>query len=105
MANRAPIIGAWYEEVETGDVFEVVAVDEDTASIEIQYVGGELSELDFESWGQMVLLRAEAPEDMNASYELSNEDMQDYEDIRIPDFMDDPLSSIESDSMYGFEEY
>lgn len=105
MASKFPEIGGWYEEMETGDTFEVVAIDESAATIEIQYVDGELSELDFESWLQMALIPAEAPEDMNASYELSSEDSYGYDNMLGPDIMDDPLSSIESDTLYGLEDY
>ncbi len=105
MATQMPVIGAWYEEAETSDIFEVVAVDESNATIEIQYLGGELGEIDFESWQQMVLLPAEPPEDINASYELSDEDIHSYDDIQMPGFMDDPLSFIESDTMYGVDDY
>ena len=53
MASQVPVIGAWYEDASQDDIFEVVALDEHSGSIEIQHVGGEVSEIDFETWHHM----------------------------------------------------
>ncbi|MFO1422853.1 MAG: DUF6763 family protein [Candidatus Competibacteraceae bacterium] len=42
MSDVDPIIGNWYRNQETGNDFEVVALDEDAQTIEIQYFDGEL---------------------------------------------------------------
>ena len=39
-----PNVGDWFSNLETGDLFEVVAIDEASGSIGIQYLGGELEE-------------------------------------------------------------
>jgi hypothetical protein len=49
MASQVPVIGAWYQDATEDQIFEVVAIDEQAALIEIQYVDGEVSELDFET--------------------------------------------------------
>ncbi len=105
VARQYPIIGAWYQDAVEDVLFEVVAVDDHSATIEIQFIGGEVSEIDYESWKQMVLLPAEAPEDWQASYEISSEDSQQVDDVFIPDNYEDPLSSIEPDSSVGQEDY
>jgi hypothetical protein len=105
MASQAPIIGTWYQDATEDQIFEVVAVDEDAGFVEIQYVDGEVSELDFETWQQMLLLSAKPPEDWRASYELSNEDRSATDDIYIPDQWSDPFSDLDSDTIYGIEDY
>ncbi|MGV6806960.1 MAG: DUF6763 family protein [bacterium] len=105
MATRAPIIGQWYQDAERDDLFEVVAVDEIEATIEIQYLDGELGEIDFETWQQLVLLPAAEPEDMTASYEISGEDLHEMDDIVVPERWDDPIGSIESESFSGWDDF
>ncbi len=104
MASKVPIVGSWYQDAEEDQLFEVVAVDENAGTVEIQYVDGELSEIDFDSWGQLLLLPAEPPEDWRASYELSNEDMRDTDEIYQPTDMSDPLSMVEGDTIYGLDD-
>lgn len=105
MAKQYPTIGAWYQDAEEDLLFEVVAVDDYSNTIEIQFLGGEVSELDLDSWNQMVLLPAEAPEDWRASYEISSEDSHEIDDVFIPDNHQDPLSSIEPDNSIGQDDY
>ena len=104
MASQVPIIGAWYQDATEDQIFEVVAVDEHTTTIEIQYLDGEISELDFETWQQMLLLSAKPPEDWRASYELSQEDSSMMDDIVIPENWNDPLSDLDSYTIYGLDD-
>lgn len=104
MASQVPVIGAWYQDATEDQIFEVVAVDEQAALVEIQYLDGEVSELDFETWQQMILLSAKPPEDWRASYELSHEDSSMMDDIFIPENLSDPLSDLDSDIIYGLDD-
>ena len=47
--NAQPEIGAWYR-VRGGDSFEVVAIDEDDGTIEVQYFDGTVEEMEREDW-------------------------------------------------------
>lgn len=105
MAKQMPVTGGWYQDAAEDVLFEVVAVDEHALTIEVQFESGELGEFDFETWMQMVVLPAEAPEDWRVPFELSDDDSLDPDDIYIPNVFDDPLSSIESDSYYGLDDY
>jgi len=105
VAIQAPVIGSWYQDAAEDQLFEVVAVDEDAGAIEIQFLGGEVSEVDFDTWRQMLLLTAKAPEDWKASYELSNEDSSMYDDIYVPDNWSDPFSDLDSDTIYGLDDF
>jgi hypothetical protein len=49
MANPNPGVGAWYR-LSGGEPFEVVALDDDDGTIEVQYADGTLEELDREDW-------------------------------------------------------
>jgi hypothetical protein len=64
MATEAePIIGNWYQDVETGAEFEVTMLDEDAGSVEIQHFDGTIEELDLDAWYTLALEPIEPPED------------------------------------------
>ncbi len=105
MAKQIPVIGEWYQDAAEDVLFEVVAVDEDAGTIEVQYEAGEVGEFDFDNWMQLVVLPAEAPEDWRVPYELSDDDGQDPDDVYMPGAFDDPLASIETDSFYGLDDF
>ena len=105
MASSFPVIGAWYSDSVEDQSFEVVAVDEQFGTVEIQYLGGEVSEFDLETWSQLRLTPAEAPEDAGAAYELPQEDEWGKDDVIIPDNYINPLSSIEPESFPGTEDF
>jgi uncharacterized protein DUF6763 len=58
-----PEVGLWYAHRDKGQLFQVVAVDEDEGVVEIQDFDGDVDEFDLDIWHSMPLLRAEAPED------------------------------------------
>lgn len=64
--------GQWYTHLETGQIFEIVALDEASTSIEIQYVDGDIDEIDAEAWDQLPLGYAAAPEDPGAGFDGAN---------------------------------
>ncbi|MFZ5653219.1 MAG: DUF6763 family protein [Pseudomonadota bacterium] len=102
MAKRNPVIGNWYQDAAEDRLFEVVAVDEDTGDIAIQYVDGDISEIDLETWRQMVLLPAEPPDDIRELEDLAvEEDDENYREFG----WEDPLSELEPDSYPGYDEY
>jgi hypothetical protein len=77
MAVSQPSIGNWYR-ISGGEIFEVVAVDDDDGTIEIQYFDGTVEEMDIEDWDSQyedgVLETAEAPEDWSGSVDVEPED-------------------------------
>ncbi|WP_051686919.1 DUF6763 family protein [Microbulbifer sp. HZ11] len=108
MARIAPEIGNWFENFDTGDLFEVVAVDHPARTIEIQYVDGSLDEIDFQNWPGMPVIGAAAPEDPNAGYGTVADEMQDEEDAgyRSPIFSpaQSAIDRLEGESFPGTDE-
>jgi len=72
-----PTIGDWYR-YSGGELFEVVAIDEDEGTIEIQHFDGTVEELDFDdwatSWHDREIETAAAPEDWSGSVDMDAED-------------------------------
>jgi hypothetical protein len=73
MVGPQPGIGDWYR-LTGGELFEVVALDEDDGTIEIQYFDGTIEEMDVEDWNDQwddgALEAAEAPEDWSGSVDV-----------------------------------
>ena len=80
MSDVDPIIGNWYRNQETGNDFEVVALDEDAQTIEIQYFDGELEELDLDAWYELAIESIEAPEDWSGPFDQLESDDLGYEE-------------------------
>jgi hypothetical protein len=57
-----PVKGQWYENLEDEDSFRVLSVDEDAELVEIEYLDGDLEELDLDTWHELDLERIEQPE-------------------------------------------
>lgn len=77
MAAPQITIGDWYR-LSGGELFEVVAVDEDEGTIDIQYFDGTVEEMDREDWDAQwedgALEGAEAPEDWSGSVDIEASD-------------------------------
>ncbi|HTT03015.1 MAG TPA: DUF6763 family protein [Steroidobacteraceae bacterium] len=73
MAFLQPTVGEWYR-LSGGELFEVVAVDDDDGTIEVQYFDGTVEEMDLEDWEAQCeeagLEAAEPPEDWSGSVDV-----------------------------------
>jgi len=76
-----PVAGQWYENVEEDDSFRVLSVDPDAELVEIEYLDGDIEEIDLDTWHEMDLERIEEPEGWAADDdEDEEEDEEDDED-------------------------
>ena len=96
-------VGSWYQDLQTGTEFEVVAVDEAAQTIEAQLRDGALCEYDLDSWSQMMLRSIEEPEDWRDPFELGAEDAGDPDRPWQPDHAN-PLDRIEPDAINGLDD-
>lgn len=73
------MVGSWYQ-VRPEPAFEIVAIDEDAETIEVQYLDGTLQEFDFSAWHQMPVEPAAAPADYTAALDMDHEtyDLDEY---------------------------
>jgi hypothetical protein len=68
-----PVVGDWYKNPR-GDLFEVVALDEDDGTVGIQYFDASLESVDLDAWFELALEPAEAPEDWSGPLDIERED-------------------------------
>ena len=85
-----PVKGQWYENVEEEETFRVLSVDEDAELVEIEYLDGDIEELDLDTWHEMDLERIEEPEGWAGGDDDDDEDEdEDDEDLDDDDEDDD----------------
>ncbi len=91
-----PIVGEWYKNLDDEQTFEVVAVDEDEGTVEIQYFDGEIEEIDLENWYELNLESIEPPEDWSGPFDDLERDDLGYTDMSMhPDEWSNPLDELD----------
>ena len=88
-----PVPGQWYENLEDEESFRVLTVDEDSELVEIEYLDGEIEEIDLETWHEMDLEQTEEPE----GWAKSDEEDEDEEEEEDEDEDDDDWDDDEDD--------
>ena len=99
-----PTPGQWYENLEEEESFRVLSVDEDSELIEIEYLDGDIEEIDVEAWHEMDLEMTEEPEgwsdadeDEDEEEEEEDEDEDDEDWDEDDDEDDDDLDDDEDE--------
>jgi hypothetical protein len=99
--DNEPVPGQWYQNVEEEETFRVLTVDEDSELIEIEYLDGDIEELDVEAWHEMDLELTSEPEgwsdeeDEDEDEEKEEDDDEDEDDDDWDDDDDDDLDDDE----------
>jgi len=104
MSRHPPQVGQWYQDRGSGQVFEVVALDQDEGTIQVQYLDGAITDYDIEAWAEADLHRAAEPEDWRAAFELDEDPSLDIDAVFHPVNWASPLSRIEPEAVLGVED-
>jgi hypothetical protein len=93
-----PIVGQWYRGGGS-ELFEVVAIDEEDQTIELQYFDGTVTEIEFDAWNDLLIEgsidNADAPEDWSGAIDVEIEDLdRDSEDAIRPAWSRSPDGSL-----------
>lgn len=84
MSSIKPELGSWYQDNENR-YFEVVAHDEDTGLIEVQFFDGAIDEIDSDIWIDLEVKASAEPEDVRGALDdLSTDDLGDTEAVLHP---------------------
>ena len=79
----------WYENIEEEESFHVLSVDEDSELIEIEYLDGDIEEIDVEAWHEMDLEMIQEPEGWSDADEDDEDEEEDEEEDEDEDDDDD----------------
>jgi len=74
-----PVTGNWYQNQKTEKVFQIMSINQDDNTIDIQHFDGNIEEISFEDWFGMDLELAEPTEDWSGAYELEDDEKTDME--------------------------
>lgn len=99
-----PVKGQWYENVEDDETFRVLSVDEDAELVEIEYLDGDIEELDIDAWHEMDLERIEEPEGWADQKAADGEDDDDEEEDEDDDEEDDDWDDDDEDDDWEEDE-
>ncbi|HEV3285805.1 MAG TPA: DUF6763 family protein [Steroidobacteraceae bacterium] len=100
-----PVPGQWYENLEEEEQFRVLSVDEDSELLEIEYLDGDIEEIDLETWHEMDLERIAEPEGWSESDDEDEAEDEDWEEDEDDDEDDDDLDEDEDDVDEERDEY
>ena len=96
MNVRYPSIGQWFRRP-NGVLLEVVAVDEDQNTVEVQFFDGTIDEIDFETWREQFLVEVAAPDDWLGSVDMDPDDYVGLAADEMPTGFHDPLAAAEEE--------
>ncbi|MFK8016774.1 MAG: DUF6763 family protein [Gammaproteobacteria bacterium] len=94
MHKVQPIVGNWYQRPGR-PTFEVVAIDDHTRTVELQFFDGTVDELDREAWDTAYIMSVEPPEDYSGSMDLQDDNYDAKIDDLVTQHWDDPISYLE----------
>jgi hypothetical protein len=94
MAVEYPQVGHWYRHP-GGNLFEVVALDETDATVELQHFDGTLDEVELESWPTLLIESVGAPEDWSGSVDMDPDDYVGETLSELPYGWHDPLEFVD----------
>jgi len=95
MTAQGPVIGHWFKR-SNGTLFEVVAIDEDGATVEIQQFDGTIDEIERDAWPKLSVIEVAAPEDWSGSVDMDPEDYVGKDDNEPPPGYHDPLAFLDN---------
>lgn len=91
------LIGSWYENIRHRR-YEVVAYDEDTELLEMQYFDGAVTAIELNEWQETVLAEIAPPEGLGGVFDdLTGDGPGDTERSQRPEDGDGPWNEIDQE--------
>ena len=111
MTSPSPIVGEWYRRsngastATNASIFEVVAIDRDDGTVEVQHFDGTLEEFDLDAWDEQEFEEAQPPEDWTGSVDVEPEDYETERELGAAAIWTDPLTSLDRSEASGYSEW
>jgi hypothetical protein len=85
-----PAVGQWYENIEENESFRVLKVDEDAETVSIEYLDGDLEEIDLDAWAELDLDKIDEPEGWAGSEnDVDDEEEEEEEEEDLDETWDE----------------
>jgi len=85
-----PVVGQWYENIDENESFRVLSVDEDAELVELEYLDGDIEEVDLETWHELDLDKIDEPEGWAGDDEEEEEvESEEEEEDELDETWDD----------------
>ena len=92
-------MGQWYENIDENDSFRVLSVNEDAELIEIEYLDGDIEEIDVDTWAEFDLDKIEQPEGWSGAEIAKPEEEKEEDDEDEDEDWDDDEDEDEDDDL------
>ena len=92
-----PVAGQWYENIDENESFRVLSVDEDSELIEIEYLDGDIEEIDLDTWAELDLDKIDQPEGWSADDDEEDEKEEKDEKEELEDWDEDEEDEDDED--------
>lgn len=99
-----PVAGQWYENIDENESFRVLSVDEDSELVEIEYLDGDIEEIDLDTWQELDLDKIDQPEGWSGEDEGEEEEDEDDKDDLDDDDDDDDWDEDDDDDDDDWDE-
>ncbi len=93
-----PVVGQWYENIEEDDCFRVLAVDEDAELIRIEYLDGDIEEIEADIWAEFDLDKIDQPEGWSGEALGESDDEDDWDDVDEEDDEDEEEDDLDEET-------
>ena len=74
MSNKLPQVEDWYEHLDKGQQFQVIATDQDSMTIEVQNFDGDTGEYSFADWRELDIQSCPQPDNWSGAYDIAEQD-------------------------------
>ena len=98
-----PVVGQWYENIDESESFRVLSVDEDAELIELEYLDGDIEEIDVDTWAEFDLEKIEQPEGWSGE-PIGAEEEEDEDEEEEGDSKEDDDEDDDNDNDDGYSE-
>ena len=75
-----PVVGQWYENIDENDSFRVLSMDEDAELVEVEYLDGDIEEIDLDTWAEFNLEKIDQPEGWSGADIVKDDEEDEDED-------------------------
>ncbi|WP_101522771.1 DUF6763 family protein [Kineobactrum sediminis] len=69
-----PLLGQWYLPADNSQRFQVIAVDSEADTVDIQLFDGDIEELSFDDWAELDIALCEEPENWSGALDIGEQD-------------------------------